>query len=120
MTYGLSNGTSTRLPRGQYASVWVKWTPTRQCNFRLRLFTSPTVTADNFSDSAFYRDASVTILANNTEWVELRVELDPEQVYYGICLLTIKSTKMIINELSQYIYVDDICIYNSISPWGNN
>ena len=107
---GLSDNTALPLPLGGTFSFWTKGVETRANVLKIRVFYSTVVTPATQSSSCVEYSATIP---QGSDWHEVRIELRPAVHYYGFTILPIKG-----NGSGQYFFIDDICMYNGISPWG--
>jgi len=111
-TYGLSDGTATKMGSGMYFSFWTKGVETRTNVIRVRVWSVNQVTPSNQSSESICEIYTFNI-DPTAPWTECKISLNPAKAYYGFSIYPMKN-----NGTGQYFYVDDIYIYNSISPWG--
>ncbi len=109
-TFGLSDGTAKPLRHANYVSFWVKGVSTRANHIKFRLHYIQKLTPSTQSTDC--KEVEVTI-PKGEAWNEVVLKLDYARTYYGFSLLPIKESGS-----GQYFYVDDICIYRSITPWA--
>ena len=114
ISYGLYDKTAPLLPSGSIFSFWTKCVETRVNKIRVKVYKVPQVTPSNQTGSTAYYEEQIFEIPQGSDWVECKVELKPGTAYYGFSLNPVKN-----NGTGQYFYVDDITVYNSISPWGN-
>ena len=107
---GLSDNTALPLPLGGTFSFWTKGVETRANVLKIRVFYSTVVTPATQSSNCVEYSATIP---QGSDWHEVRIELRPAVHYYGFTILPIKG-----NGSGQYFFIDDICMYNGISPWG--
>ena len=116
-TYGLSDGTATPLPSGSYFSFWTKGVSGRDSVLKVKVFYTEKVTPSNQTgDGAPFTQEIFTIPADS-DWVECKIALKAGKVYYGFMINPVKNNGAATEE-NRYVYIDDVTIYNSISPWG--
>lgn len=111
LTYGLSDGTATPITRGSTFSLWTKGVATRDNVIKVRLYTAPLIMKSN-QDSDCVISTEYTI-PMNADWTEIKFSIDPNKTFYGFGIYPMKG-----HGTGAYFYVDDISIYNTISPWG--
>ena len=114
-TYGLSDGTATAIGKGRYLSFWAKGSADRAFNLKVRAFWTEQVTAGNAASAAVSVVDTIT-LPQNSDWTEIKLALDATKTYFGFTLIPVKDSS---GSISDYFLVDDICIYDVVSPWGN-
>jgi hypothetical protein len=111
LNWGLYTGEKPVFAQGATTlSLWVKGVATRANVLKIRAFTQKITAATQGSPD---KEIQVTV-SQGSDWMEVKLTLDPTKVYYGFVMLPIKG-----NGTGQYFYVDDITVYGSISPWGN-
>ena len=113
-TYGLYDKTATMLPSGSVFSFWTKGVPGRKSVLLVKVWSTQQVTASNQQTASLYATETFEI-ASDSGWVECKVTLKPGTAYYGFSIHPRKQGDTYSNP---YVYIDDITIYNSISPWG--
>ena len=115
MQWGLHDGTLKAI-RGKTLSLWAKGGDKADMTLRLGIyFVQPVGSSNHATDSA--RKQVDFIIPKNSGWTEYKVTLDTSKVYYGISLLSL-GNKSALGDESQRILVDDIYIYNTMSPWA--
>ena len=112
-TYGLSDGTASIMGKGNVFSFWAKGSTNRDIKIKLRLYTVNSVIPSTQQNNSLYTEV---VIPQNSGWTEYKVDLTSTTTYYGFAM-TLAAKWDGINS-SDYIYIDDICIYNNISPWG--
>ena len=113
-TYGLYDGTATAYPNASTFSFWTKGTGDRDNTLVVRVYSVNQVNAGNQSTAAnFVRQEF--FIPMDSDWVECKVTLDVNKSYYGFSINPSKYH----GEGGVFFYVDDVTVYNNISPWGN-
>ena len=116
LTYGLSQEGGSAYAKCSYLSMWVRANSTRTNKIKLKAFYINQVTP---STQSSMDEIEVDIAQDeNHGWVEVRVELKASKNYYGFAILPMKNSGSSSGD-GQYFYVDDICVYNTISPFYN-
>lgn len=111
-TYGLSDGTATELPKGATFAYWVKG-GSQAISMKIRLYKIAKVTAaTQGDDNAAVISGDAYKVAANADWTLYEFTLPTNGTYYGYSILPLKGASA-----TTYIFVDDICIYNTISPF---
>ena len=112
ISFGLSDGTATALPEGSYLSFWTKGVSTRVNKIKIKVYNTKQVTASNQTSTSLYVEQTFEI-PQNSDWMECKVPLKAGTVYYGFSIHPLKN-----NGDGAYFFIDDITVYNSVSPWG--
>ena len=66
------------------------------------------------STSARTGDGSNFTVAKNSNWNEYTIDLEPSKVYYGVAIIVKGDWEA----NATYLYIDDLCMYNTNSPFG--
>ena len=112
MSYGLSDGSATALPKGSTLSFWTKRMSSRGNNLVVRAYYVNQVTPSN-QGSNFTQVQE--FVPQGTGWHEVKVKLDPSKTYYGFAILPLTYNGGTGGD-GQYFFIDDIAIYNDINP----
>ena len=107
---------------GKYFSFFAKGGSIGDMTLKVSVYSVSQLNASNHVSNAT-RKTGTFVLAKNSDWTEYRVELNPNETYYGFAFTTdlTSEQRAVIQEAgkSQRIYIDDIYIFNDMSPWGN-
>ena len=111
MTYGLSDGTSENKPfRGTTFSFFAKGS-TVDLKLKVRVYSITLLApATQLSDNEYLE---ITIPANS-DWTEYTVTLKASKTYYGFSMTSVAHW----TGSDKYVYIDDINVYGSMSPWS--
>ena len=115
-TYGLSDGTAEPIGSGTTFSFWAKGSLKRAIKLKVRAYASGTklTPGTQFNNSTL----GEFTLPQTEEWNEYTITLNANSVIYGYSI-TIQTNWDSSVSGSDYIYVDDVNIYSTISPWAN-
>jgi len=117
ITWDCTQAPSPRLPKATYMSMWVRACASRDNVLKVRAVRLEQVKSDNHSADGTYTTVEVTIPKDeNNGWVEVKIPLNPDYNYYGLAILPVKGNGATSGD-GQYFYVDDICLYNTVSPF---
>lgn len=111
MTWGLKDGTATKGSKGKYFSLWAKGGDVSNMTLRVSVYAVSKVDPSNQVTDSIRKWTDFTV-PMNSGWTEYKLELDESKEYYGFSITTKDGGN------KQYVYVDDIYIYSSMSPWG--
>ncbi len=111
MTWDLYVG-ATKGFKGKYFSFWIKGGNVADMTIAVGVYSTSKVIPSNQQDANFRKTLETTI-KKDSDWTEYKIELDTTKTYYGFSITTKNGGN------KQYIYVDDVYIYNDMSPWGN-
>ena len=118
ITWDLTQAPTPRLPKATYLSIWVRACDSRVNQIKIKAFSNEQITGANQADTSKYTELVQDIAADaNHGWVEVKVTLNSEKNYYGFVLQPMKNGSGTGDD-GKYFYVDDICLYNTISPFG--
>lgn len=117
-TYGLSDGTATSIGSGKYLSFWAKGSANRDTYLSVKVFKVNKVTPTNQKEDTptSYVINPDIVVPKNSDWAEYKVELKEGDVYYGLLIIPLKKYEGNIDY--DFFLIDDIAVYNNISPWG--
>ena len=115
MQWGLFDA-SLKGIRGKTLSIWVKGGDKADMTLRLGIYFVQPVGPSNHAVDSARKQVDFTI-PKNSGWKEYTYTLDSNKVYYGVSMLTL-GNKAALGDESQRILVDDIYIYNTMSPWA--
>ena len=111
INYGMSDGTAEPFS-GKYFSFFVKGSVDHDIVLKIRVFKinqiGPTTATSN-TDSVLAPDETVE---QNSDWHEVRVELNPNISYYGFSITAQTGGS------ATFFYIDNINVYGEISPWA--
>ena len=111
MTWDLYEG-ATKGFKGKYFSFWIKGGNVCDMTIAVGVYSTSQVIPSNQQDANFRKTLETTI-KKDSDWTEYRIELDTTKTYYGFSITTKNGGG------KQYVYVDDVYIFNDMSPWGN-
>ena len=121
MTFGLARqaleleGEAESLGKGyNKLSVMVKGGSERDINITMYAYymasLSPATQQSNRSG-----DGTNFTVAKNSNWNEYTIDLEPSKVYYGVAIIVKGDWE----SSAAYLYIDDMCMYNTNSPFVN-
>ena len=112
MTYGLSDPDNPPTPfTGTTFSMFVKGAAV-DLKMKIRVYTMPLVEPSTQTSGSVLKDN--ILIAANSDWTEITVPLKAGTLYYGFSITTIKISGTGTN----FINIDDINVYGSMSPWS--
>ena len=114
MTWGLHDGTGVGI-RGKTFSFWAKGGDKVNFTMRVNVYSVPVVGPSNHTDSSSKKSDDIVIKANS-DWTEYTITLDPSKLYYGFSFNNLGASGL--SESSQRVLIDDVYIYNTLSPWA--
>ena len=100
--------------KGKYLSMWMKNVLTDTATVMICAYSTNKLDASNHVSDAIRTTMTFTAQPSDTEWREVKLELDPNKYYYGFSILTKEGPSP-----AGRILVDDVYIYGDLSPWGN-
>ena len=116
ITWDMTQAPAPRLPKATYLSLWVRACDSRDNQLKIRAFYNEQIT--NSNQGSAYTELVQTVAADeNHGWVELKLALASDKNYYGIVILPMKASGETSGD-GQYFYVDNISLYNTISPFN--
>ena len=113
ITYGLSDGTAEPIGKGEKFSFWIKGSTNRQITIKVRVYSSGAKLTPSTQQNNSTLDTIV--VPQNSDWTEYTISLNKSSTIYGYSFILQTNW----DEVSDYIYLDDVSIYSSISPWEN-
>lgn len=117
LTFNLYTGDGAAYEEASYLSMWVRACTSRDNVLKVKAFYIPKVEPATQSKCLDYE---VTIPADSSNgWVEVKVPLNAGTSYYGFGILPMKNNGDGSTAGNKYFYVDDIALYNTISPFIN-
>ena len=104
---------------GKYFSFFAKGGDKGDMTLKVSVYSVAQLNSSNHVSNAV-RKTGTFVLAKDSEWTEYRVELNPNETYYGFAFTTdlTSAQRTALNGEIQRIYIDDIYIFNDMSPWG--
>ena len=114
VSYGSFGKTSSPLPSGSVFSFWTKGVGTRDNTLKVKVYLTNDLNRNNHTTSSLFVEETFVIPADS-DWVECKINLKPGTAYYGYSFHPLKKY----DGKSAFFFIDDITIYSSISPWGN-
>lgn len=103
---------------GKYFSFFAKGGDKGDMTLKVSVYSAAQLNSSNHVSNAV-RKTGTFVLAKNSDWTEYRVELNPNETYYGFAFTTdLTQDQRNALEGTQRIYIDDIYIFNDMSPWG--
>ena len=118
-TIGLVDGTAVALGRAKTLSFWTKGLASRTSVFSIRIFGVNQVTPSNQTSTTIRAEKEFSIEAG-ADWTECTIDLSSTSFasFYGIQIMQ-SGYKGDATEGNVYVPIDDIYLYNTISPWSN-
>ena len=116
-TFGLSDGTAKGLGKGKYLSFWTKGVEDRDSVIKVSLYAMTKITPSTQSDNRAVKEFTIPA---GSDWVECKIDLTQYKysMYYGISFMVLKYHGDATAN-NKYVPIDDISMYNDLSPWGN-
>ena len=114
MSWGLHDGSATGV-RGRTFSFWAKGGDKKTITMRVGVYSVKEVGPSNHTDLSVKEQEDITIEINS-DWTLYTIELDRSKLYYGFTFINLGPSDGMSG--SQRIYVDDIYVYNTLSPWA--
>ena len=111
-SYGLFDGTAEALPSSTTFSFWTKGVGTRTNIITVKVYSINQVNPSNQSVESNFVKVEFSI-PSDSDWVECKITLKSTTSYYGFSIMPNKY-----NGDGAYFYIDDVTVYNDISPWG--
>lgn len=99
--------------KGRYLSMWMKNVISSTATVVVCAYSTNKLDASNHVSDAVRTTMTFTAQPTDTDWREVRLELDPDKFYYGFSVLTKNGPYP-----AGRILVDDVYIFGNISPWG--
>lgn len=99
--------------KGKYLSMWMKNVISTTATVVVCAYSTNKLNASNHVSDAVRTTMTFTAQPTDTDWREVKLELDPDKFYYGFSILTKNGPYP-----AGRIYVDDVYIFGNISPWG--
>lgn len=100
--------------KGKYLSMWMKNVISANTTVMICAYSTNKLDASNHISDAVRTKMTFSADYTQTDWHEVRLELDPDKYYYGFSILTKEGPTP-----AGRILVDDVYIFGDISPWGN-
>ena len=114
MSWCLHDGTGVGV-RGKTFSFWAKGGNKADITMRVSVYSATTIGPSNHTDGSIRKSADITI-PMNSGWTEYTIALDTTKLYYGFSFINLGTSALA--NTQQRIYVDDVYIYNNLSPWA--
>lgn len=112
MTYGLKDGAEVSY-KGKYFSFFAKSTVPQDMTLRISVYYAAKVEPSTQQSNRSYLEY---LIAANSDWQEIKIELKEGESYYGFAITTLNGIGNPTKDTR--IYVDDAYIFGDISPWG--
>ena len=120
ITWDMTQAPAPRLPKATYLSLWVRACDSRVNQIKIKAFFNEQISPVNQGDTSKYTELVQDIAADPDHgWVEVKVTLKPEKNYFGFVLQPMKNGAGTGDD-GKYFYVDNIALYNTLSPFGTN
>ena len=114
-SWGLYKGSGKAMGSGKYFSFFAKGSTAKDISLKIRIFYAPQVNSTNQGQGGPSLLTEGIVIAKDSDWCEYTIELNPNTVYYGFSIIPVKDYLV----SNAFFFIDDITIYNDISPWGN-
>ena len=117
-SFGLSDGSASSFGKANKLSFWTKGLESRTSFVKIRIFSVKQLDKTNHVLANVMVEAQFEIAAGS-DWTECVVDLSGYSFndYYGIAFLPVKE-KGEASEGNKFVPIDDVTLYNDISPWG--
>ena len=99
--------------KGKYLSMWMKNVISSTATVVVCAYSTNKLDASNHVSDSVRTTMTFTAQPTDTDWREVKLELDPDKFYYGFSILTKDGPYP-----AGRILVDDVYIFGNISPWG--
>ncbi len=110
----LTNGSGLPYKKASTLSFWTKGVPGRDNVIKVRAYYSAQVTPSTQTSNC---DENTVTIKQDADWTEVTVNLKPAYGYYGFSIMPLKENGAADTDAKKYFFVDDVCVYGSISPW---